>query len=149
MQTREEPSSEHLDLPHCVLALIFGQLGPEDLRAVPVVCSAWRAAEAELQELLWARFAPGFPEGVAKQVVVRTLLFEKYRHTLFDVDALALEAPRDRGEAAARPCPCVTCPHAALEALAHDVLSATLDALAPRRFKCLIIGPQGPARPAC
>ena len=52
MQTREEPSSEHLDLPHCVLALIFGQLGPEDLRAVPVVCSAWRAAEAELQELL-------------------------------------------------------------------------------------------------
>ena len=144
MQTREEPSSEHLDLPHCVLALIFGQLGPEDLRAVPVVCSAWRAAEAELQELLWAGFAPGFPEGVAKQVVVRTLLFEKYRHTLFDVDALALEAPRDRGEAAAGPSSLCDLPARLLWRLSHmHVLSATLDALAPRRFKCLIIGPQG------
>ena len=66
-----------IDLPHCVLAMVFGDLAVRDLRAVAVVCSAWRAAEAEVQELLWGRFAlAAFPAHLAKRAALNQFLFD-------------------------------------------------------------------------
>ena len=130
-------------LPDCVLALIFAHLDADGLRTVPLVSLAWRAAEHLTQELLWARFAPGWPPSSAKEVAVHSLLFESRQGQVVDIDALALEAPRGRMQ----PPPSAQCvcdlPARLFRRLSPLFwMGPVLDALAPRRFKCLIAGPK-------
>lgn len=135
-------STSSTDLPHCVLALIFGELAALDLRAVAAVCSAWRAAEAEMQGLLWKRFAPAaFPAHLAKSAALNHLLFEKLlgHRRLGDTDRLAFESIREEA-------PPFTSSMSAmlLQGLsAIGAVGSSSDAFALRRHKVLVAGPRG------
>ena len=95
-------------------------------------------------KLLWAPLAPGWPGSSAKQVAVRSLLFERHLHRLVDVDALALEAPRRQPLPTSSTQWLCDVPTLLLQRLSvFASMGAALDALAPRRFKCLIAGPSG------
>mmetsp|Transcript_48076 Transcript_48076/g.108296 ORF Transcript_48076/g.108296 Transcript_48076/m.108296 type:complete len:336 (-) Transcript_48076:127-1134(-) len=142
-------------MPDLVLANIFGRLAAAQLRAVPLVCSAWHVAERLIARLLWARFAPGWPPDRAKQVVVRSLLFDMRHQQYVDVDALALEALCDQTSTASasqpnfsreRLCAALTRPFCGLPPF--NLVGTVLDALAPRRFKCLITGPKASGKTA-
>jgi hypothetical protein len=132
------------NLPHCMLQIIFERLQISELRAVPLVCSAWRQAEAEVQEHLWAPFAPGW-QNLHKQVALRSWLFERQLHKRIhiDADALALESQHLLATPLSLAEQICSAPSLILRRLPLvGQVYSLLDALAPRRFKVIIAGPR-------
>jgi signal recognition particle receptor subunit beta len=131
-----------IDLPHCVLAMVFGDLAVRDLRAVAVVCSAWHAAEAEMEELLWERFAPAaFPAHLAKRAALNQFLFDNRTRRCLNADRLAFESPsHDRLSLSTS----FAMPRVLLRALSLlGSVGASSEMWAARRYNVLIAGPDG------
>jgi ADP-ribosylation factor-like protein 3 len=133
-------------LPLDGLALVFAALDAPDLLTVALVCRTWSSAEAASRSVLWARQVPHVPPPAAKEAYLCSTAVLLTRERLHGTRRAWLVGPLEH----TRP------PSAAIRVLnwLRDSqplagFREMLDALAPRRFHVLLIGPEAAGKTAC